>query len=78
MRDFPIVCAACEKPFTWLDMENLVLGDFDRNKDDDPQKLQSLSDASLACFIERHGDLYRHCLTPDCRGLHYVSCSHIF
>ncbi|VDK68756.1 unnamed protein product [Litomosoides sigmodontis] len=73
MRDFPIFCAACEKPFTWLDMENLVLGDFDRNKNDDPQKLQSLSDASLACFIERHGGLYRHCLTPDCRGLHYVT-----
>lgn len=75
MRDFPIVCVACEKPFTWLDMEALVLGDLDRNKDEDSQRLQSLTDASLSCFIDRHGDLYKHCLTPDCRGLHHVSHS---
>ncbi|CAG9537124.1 unnamed protein product [Cercopithifilaria johnstoni] len=75
MRDFPIVCVACEKPFTWLDMEILVLGDLDRNGDEDPQRLQSLSDSSLACFIERHGDLYKHCLTPDCRGLHHVTAN---
>lgn len=76
-HNFPIFCAACEKPFTWLDLEFLLLGDLDRNKDEDPQKLQSLSDASLACFIERHGGLYKHCLSPDCRGLHKVSYSHI-
>ncbi|VBB31249.1 unnamed protein product [Acanthocheilonema viteae] len=73
MRNFPIACAFCEKPLTWLDLEILVLGDLNRNKDDDPQRLQSLSDASLAYFIERHGDLYKHCLTPDCRGLHPVT-----
>uniref|UniRef100_A0A1I8EV87 Helicase n=1 Tax=Wuchereria bancrofti TaxID=6293 RepID=A0A1I8EV87_WUCBA len=72
-RNFPIVCVACEKPFTWLDLEVLVLGDLDRNKDEDSEKLQSLSDASLAYFVERHGDLYKHCLTPDCRGLHCVT-----
>uniref|UniRef100_A0A915PKQ7 RNA helicase n=1 Tax=Setaria digitata TaxID=48799 RepID=A0A915PKQ7_9BILA len=73
MRDFPIVCVACGKPFTWLDLEVLVLGDLNRNKNDDPQKLQPLSDASLAYFVESHGDLYKHCLTPDCRGLHHVT-----
>uniref|UniRef100_A0A158Q7L9 Helicase C-terminal domain-containing protein n=1 Tax=Elaeophora elaphi TaxID=1147741 RepID=A0A158Q7L9_9BILA len=73
MLDFPIVCVACEKPFTWLDLEILVLGNLDRNKDEDAQKLQSLSDASLAYFIQHHGDLYKHCLTPDCRGLHHVT-----
>ncbi|KAM3727696.1 ATP-dependent RNA helicase DEAH12, chloroplastic [Dirofilaria immitis] len=72
-RHFPIVCVACEKPFTWSDLEVLVLENLDRNKDEDPQKLQSLSDASLACFVERHGDLYKHCLTPNCRGLHPVT-----
>ncbi|OZC09281.1 hypothetical protein X798_03621 [Onchocerca flexuosa] len=69
-RGFPIVCVACEKSFTWLDLEVLVLGDLNRNKDEDSRKLQSLSDASLAYFVERHSDLYKHCLTPDCRGLH--------
>uniref|UniRef100_A0A0R3R1A5 RING-type domain-containing protein n=1 Tax=Brugia timori TaxID=42155 RepID=A0A0R3R1A5_9BILA len=72
-RSFPIVCVACEKPFTWSDLEVLVLGDLDRNKDEDSEKLQSLSDASLAYFVERHGDLYKHCITPDCRGLHCVT-----
>ncbi|VDN06937.1 unnamed protein product [Thelazia callipaeda] len=71
-RGFPIVCVACQKPFTWSDLEFLLFESSDRDKNQVKQ-LQSLADASIAYFIQRNGNLYMHCRTPDCRGLHPVT-----
>ncbi|VDN36950.1 unnamed protein product [Gongylonema pulchrum] len=48
------------------------MGRFDRDNIGKSERMQLLADASLAQFMELHGNLYKHCTTPDCRGLHRV------
>uniref|UniRef100_F1KPR8 RNA helicase n=1 Tax=Ascaris suum TaxID=6253 RepID=F1KPR8_ASCSU len=72
-RTLPIVCTTCGEAFVMRDFEALMMGGRNRDTPEDFVKVESLVESAVAFFMARNSDKYRHCITPDCGGIHKVS-----
>lgn len=49
-----------------------MMGGRNRDTPEDFVKVESLVESAVAFFLARNSDKYRHCITPDCGGIHKV------
>uniref|UniRef100_A0A9J2PI69 RBR-type E3 ubiquitin transferase n=1 Tax=Ascaris lumbricoides TaxID=6252 RepID=A0A9J2PI69_ASCLU len=70
--NLPIECVSCGQPFVWKDFEALLMGSCD-NYTKDFKRIEPLISTALTVFMNSNLDKYRHCTTPDCRGIHEIT-----
>uniref|UniRef100_F1KR41 Uncharacterized protein n=1 Tax=Ascaris suum TaxID=6253 RepID=F1KR41_ASCSU len=70
--NLPIKCVSCGQPFVWKDFEALLMGSCD-NYTKDFKRIEPLISTALTVFMNSNLDKYRHCTTPDCRGIHEIT-----
>uniref|UniRef100_A0A915CFB2 RBR-type E3 ubiquitin transferase n=1 Tax=Parascaris univalens TaxID=6257 RepID=A0A915CFB2_PARUN len=70
--NLPIECVSCGQPFVWKDFEALLMDSY-ANYAKDIKRIEPLISTALTVFMNSNLDKYRHCITPDCRGVYEIT-----
>ncbi|KHN77397.1 putative pre-mRNA-splicing factor ATP-dependent RNA helicase [Toxocara canis] len=70
---FPIKCITCGEPFVMKDFNTLMMDGRNGDTPEDFINIKALIDSAVKFFMNRNGDRYRHCITPNCLGIHEVT-----